>query len=171
MISIARATKNDFELLADIGQQSFLESHGESAEATDIDAYVKEKYSRTFFRNELNEPLNIYHIIYYNEKPAGYSKIILNCAQPNIPVTNINKLERLYLLKDFYDLKLGIALLRCNAELSKDSNQAGMWLFVWKDNLRAVNFYTKSGFKIIGSYEFKISGTHSNPNHQMFWEY
>ncbi len=46
-----------------------------------------------------------------------------------------------------------------------------MWLFVWKENQRAVNFYDKAGFKIIGNYEFKLSKTHSNPNYQMFLKY
>jgi diamine N-acetyltransferase len=76
-------------------------------------------------------------------------------------------MERLYLLKQFYNLKLGAALLHFNIDLSKRNNQAGMWLFTWKENMRAVNFYQKNGFVIIGSHDFKISETHSNPNHLM----
>jgi len=46
-----------------------------------------------------------------------------------------------------------------------------MWLFVWIENIRAINFYLKTGFKIIGSHNFNITTTHSNPNHQMYIEY
>ena len=98
-------------------------------------------------------------------------KIILNSPHSNIQTENVTKLERLYLLKDFYELKLGIGLLNFNVELSRKKNQAGMWLFVWKENQRAVNFYKRTGFQIIGSYDFKLTETHSNPNHQMFFKY
>jgi ribosomal protein S18 acetylase RimI-like enzyme len=171
MTTIVKAITNDFELLAGIGKQTFLESHGHSAKKPDIDAYVEEKCSNRFFQGELSDTKNIYHILYYKEQPAGYSKIILNSPHANIFQPNITKLERIYLLRDFYELKLGFELLRFNVELSKENNQSGMWLFVWKENPRAVNFYSRNGFRIIGSYDFQISATHSNPNHQMFLEY
>ena len=171
MISITRPQKDDIALLAEMGKASFIESHGHSAKPDDINKYVNEKYTGKVFEAELHDLNNIYHIINYNRRPAGYSKIILNAANYNIAVKNVTKLERLYLLKEFYGLKLGHRLLQYNIELSRQSGQAGMWLFVWKENHRALNFYLKAGFKITGSYNFKISETHSNPNHQMLLIY
>ena len=75
------------------------------------------------------------------------------------------------MLKEFYGLCLGLELLNFNIDLSKKNNEAGMWLFVWKENPRAISFYKKAGFEIIGSYDFKLTETHSNPNHQMFSKY
>jgi diamine N-acetyltransferase len=171
MTSIVKADSNDFELLACIGRQTFIESHGHSASACDIEAYVAEKYSYDFFKEELKNVNNIYYTLFLNKKPAGYSKIILNSSHANIPFHNVTKLERLYLLRDFYDLKLGVELFKHNIQLSKLNGQQGMWLFVWKDNTRAVNFYSRNGFKVIGSCNFKISEDHSNPNHQMLLKY
>jgi ribosomal protein S18 acetylase RimI-like enzyme len=81
------------------------------------------------------------------------------------------KLERLYLLKEFYDKKLGNALFQFNCDLAKQHSQKGIWLFVWTGNHRAIRFYDKAGFKIIGSHNFKISEDHSNPNHQMLKQF
>ena len=170
-IAIIRATKNDFKLLADIGKQTFIESHGESASKSDIDSYINEKYSFEEFQKELSDTENIYHIINYEDKAIGFSKIILNSATPNIENNNVTKLERIYILKEFYNLKMGLELMNFNIELSKSNNQVGMWLFVWIENVRAINFYMKNGFEIIGSHDFKISATHSNPNHQIFLKY
>jgi diamine N-acetyltransferase len=171
MISIVKAKAEDFRLLADIGKVSFRESHGKSALPADIDSYVNAKYNRDIFKQELNEPQNIYYTIYYNKQPAGYSKIILNSQHSNIQLESVTKLERLYLLKEFYNLKIGLELFDFNIELSKQNNQTGMWLFVWKENQRAISFYKKNGFEIIGSYDFKLTETHSNPNHQMLLIY
>jgi len=94
--------------------------------------------------------------------------LFFNSPHPNIALQNVTKLERLYLLKEFYGLKLGLQLFNFNVALSKQNNQAGMWLFVWKGNNRAVDFYKKANFEIVGGYDFKLTETHSNPNHQMF---
>jgi len=167
MTSIVKASEKDSALVSEIGRDTFLESHGHSASPEDVSNYVAEKYSEAVLRQELSDPKNIYYIIYHDKRPAGYSKIIFNLPYENSPVQNIAKLERIYLLKEFYDLKLGMELLQFNIELSKKNDQAGIWLYVWKENPRAVNFYIKAGFEIIGSHDFKISETHSNPNHQM----
>jgi ribosomal protein S18 acetylase RimI-like enzyme len=83
-------------------------------------------------------------------------------------VEDIAKLERIYILKEFYDLKLGYNLFEFNRSLARENNQKGIWLFVWKGNERAIKFYKKNGFEVIGNFDYKISETHSNPNYQMF---
>ena len=171
MTSIIRAQATDFQLLAEIGKKSFIESHGSSAAPEDINRYVQGKFSCEAVRDDLDDLNNIYHLIYHDDRPAGYSKIILNSTHPDIPAKNITKLERLYLLKDFYGLKLGHELIGFNMDLSRKSGQEGMWLFVWKKNDRAVQFYLKTGFAIIGSYDFKLTETHSNPNYNLFLKY
>jgi diamine N-acetyltransferase len=170
MTSILRAKVKEFHLLAEIGRTSFIESHGNSADADDINRYLHEKYNDEVIKDELADPKNIYHILYHQDQPAGYSKIIMNTPHPAIPGKNVTKLERLYLLKEFYGLKLGNQLFIRNLELCQNNNQAGIWLFVWKENHRATSFYKKKGFKIIGSYDFQLTETHSNPNHHMFLE-
>jgi ribosomal protein S18 acetylase RimI-like enzyme len=168
MISIVKATEDNAQLLSEIAKQTFLESHGNCAEPKDVAGYVNEKLSLDIFKQELAEKENIYHILYYNSVAAGYSKVILNEPYTNSEITGITKLERLYILKDFYDLKLGLQLFKFNINLAKENHQEGIWLYVWIENQRAVSFYKKCGFAVIGSYDFKISETHSNPNHRMF---
>lgn len=167
MTSIIKANENHAQLLSELAKLTFIESHGNSAGSDDIKLYVAEKYSNDVLKKELEDANNIYYILYYNNQVAGYSKIILNTPYAMSKMKNIAKLERLYLLKDFYNLNLGLELFEFNINLIKENNQMGIWLFVWKENQRAVNFYKKNGFTIIGSHDFKISENHSNPNHQM----
>ncbi len=171
MISIVRAGAADAELLAAIGTQTFIESHGHSATAEVIHEYVGEKFSLAALQDELHNPDNIYHIVYYKDQPAGYSKIIFNASHSNIALPQVTKLERLYLLKAFYHLRLGAELMQFNIDLSKEHQQKGMWLFVWTANERALRFYNKMGFIPIGNYDFKLTDAHANPNYQMLLEY
>jgi ribosomal protein S18 acetylase RimI-like enzyme len=171
MITIVRGTISDAKLLVGIGKTSFLESHGMSASKADIDAYVNLKFTEATFTYELRDNSNHFYIIYHNQTAVGYSKIMFDFPHQNIDAKNVTKMERLYLIKEFHHLKLGLELFNFNLKESKKHDQSGIWLFVWTENERAINFYTKVGFKIIGSHDFEISKNHSNPNHQMLLTY
>lgn len=171
MTQIFKANVHHAEILSEIGKTTFLESHGMSAPEVDIAIYIHSKFNKEAFETELSNAENIYHIMFLDEKPIGYSKITFNVPQKNIPFKNVTKLERIYVLQEFHHLKLGLELFNFNVELSQRKQQSGMWLYTWIENQKAINFYQKAGFEIIGSYDFKISETHSNPNHQMLLTY
>lgn len=94
----------------------------------------------------------------------------MNASHPNIAAENVTKLDRIYLLKEFFGLKLGLQLFNFNIELCKYHKQSGIWLYTWIGNTRAINFYRKAGFKIIGSHKFYVTNTYYNLNHHMFLE-
>ena len=168
MIKIIKAEVEHAALIAEIGEKTFWESHGISASKVDINAFVSKTYTKEALVKELENKNNTYHLIYYNSKLAGFSKIVLNAPNNNIKPKNVTKLDRFYLLKAFYGQKLGLKLFDFNVALSKKNKQEGIWLAVWVENQRAINFYQKAGFKIVGEYNFQISPTHSNPNHIMY---
>ena len=122
MTSIIKAGKNDFQIISEIAEVTFIESHGRSANAEDIQMYISEKYNENIFKDELSDPKNIYHIIYYGNNPAGYSKIIFDAPYAESEIKNITKLERIYLLREYYDLQLGSALFQFNIDLSKSNH-------------------------------------------------
>jgi diamine N-acetyltransferase len=154
-----------------MGGQTILESHGHSQPAEVMQRYIAEKFSEEAIREELSDPANIFYLVYYAGQLAGYSKIIYHVPIKPVPLPNITKLERLYLLREFYDKKLGQQLLQFNIDLSKQQGQAGMWLYVWKGNDRAIRFYEKAGFKLVGDGYFRLTDTHANPNWQMYLPY
>ena len=171
MFKILKATIQNAKYLAPIAKEAFLTAHGHSATKEDIDSYVAANFSEANFVEEISNPNNHYYLVYYNSKLAGYSKVTLNTINKNIASENTTYMSRLYLLKEFYGLNLGKELFDYNIEFSKKHNQLGMWLAVWIENERAIKFYTKMGFKIVGKYDFRISATHTNPNHIMYLEY
>ena len=168
MISIKRATVADASLIAGIGSISVEAAHRESCSAAVMQAFISRHYNEPAIQAELQLPTNWYHLVYFNGTAAGFSKIILNTAHENINQKPVAKLDRLYLLQEYFDRKLGLALLNFNIELAKQQAQKGIWLYTWVDNSRALNFYRKAGFTIAGSHWFEISSTHANLNHQLF---
>jgi len=168
---IIKATIKDVQLLSKISRQSFLPAHGHSASKEDVHTYTSLNFSEENFIKELENIKNQYFLIYHNNKIAGYSKIVLNSKNENISDRNVALMSRLYLLEEFYGLNLGKKLFDFNIEITKQNNQKGIWLAVWIENKRAINFYQKMGFMRVGNHDFKISETHSNPNHILYLEF
>ena len=168
MISVIKATEKDYKSIVAIGKVSVAEAHRDSCSPEDLNEFLEKNYSNEAIKKELKDANNIYHIINFNGQPVGFSKIILNASHPNIDAENVTKLDRIYLLKEFQGLKLGLELLNFNIGLVRDNNQSGIWLYTWVDNKRAINFYLKAGFIIIGSHKFYVTKTHYNLNHQLY---
>ncbi|HEX8462909.1 MAG TPA: GNAT family N-acetyltransferase [Segetibacter sp.] len=171
MVSFKSLTPADAALLAEIGRVSLLESHGHSSPQEVMHAYVNKNFSKDACSFELANLSNIFFAVYYNNQPAGYSKIIYNTLHPAISLVPVTKLERLYLLKEFYNLKLGHLMLQQAIENSKSAGDKGMWLEVWKGNERAVCFYQKQGFQTVSETHFRLTTTHANPAWVMMVEY
>lgn len=168
MVTIKIATTKDANILSQIGKVTIMQSHGHSAPEKDMNSYRDNNFNLDSIKKELSDSKNLYCIIHHNNQAVGYSKIILNSSNKNISQQNVTMLERLYILAEFHDLKLGYELLQHNIDIAKENNQNGLWLNVWIENDRAIRFYKKTGFTICGEYSFRVSETHSNPNYQMF---
>ncbi len=168
MISIIKANPNHAKIIKEIGEISVEEAHRSSCSAHVLRQYLEKNYNIEAIHDELNDEKNIYHVIHVDGEPAGFSKIILNAPHANIQQKNITKLDRIYLLNTFFNRQIGFELLKFNIDLSKKNNQYGMWLFTWVGNERAIKFYQKNGFTIIGSHNFQVTETHYNLNSQMF---
>jgi diamine N-acetyltransferase len=168
MISILKATERDCNSIVSIGKISVAESHRGSCSAENMNEFLERNYNIDVIKEELKDVNNIYYIINYHNRPIGFSKIILDAKHPNIVTGNVTKLDRIYLLKEFYGLRLGLKLLNFNIDLSRNNHQSGMWLYTWVGNKRAINFYLKAGFTIIGSHKFYVNETHYDLCHQLY---
>lgn len=171
MVQIILATKEDVGALTHLARNTFVASHGHSAAPHDIQKYMDANFTEAQLLPELLNKNCIYSLIYLDDSLAGYSKITFNTTHPQITSTQATKLDRLYLDQNFYGKDLGKKLMHHNLQLSQEKLQLGMWLYVWKENQRAVNFYQKMDFKIVGEGDFRITDNHSNPNFIMYREY
>lgn len=171
MSPFRRLTVDDAELLSKIGGITVLQSHGHSAPEEVMQAYVDTAFGLDSCRTELADKRNVFTAVYYNEQPAGYSKIIFDEPHPMVKLQPVTKLERLYLLNDFFGIGLGHRLLEQAIEASKAQGDKGMWLDVWKGNGRAIRFYAKQGFETVGESKFVLTERDSNPIWVMRKEY
>lgn len=158
MTKIRLVTSSDNELLALLGRITFRESHGNYIEnKTNLNKYLDKAFSYETTQKEINDSNNIYFIIYKNDFPVGYAKLVLNAISEFIPNQRSCRLERIYVLDEFISQKFGIELLNTTIKKAKELNFEIMWLSVYIKNTKAINFYLKNDFEKVGSISFKIS--------------
>lgn len=170
-IQISKATQKDIDGLATMATKAFYKAHKEAIPKDLMEPYLKKSFSKNELINQLSNPSFEYNLLFYKNQIAGYSKVIFNTENEFIKAQNVTKMERLYLDEVFFNLGLGKKLFDFNMKLAKENNQKGIWLFVWIKNERAIQFYKKVGFKIIGAYDFPVSGNETRPNHVMYLEF
>ncbi|MDT7833219.1 GNAT family N-acetyltransferase [Flavobacteriaceae bacterium S356] len=159
MIKIKRATKADTAILALLGRQTWSESHGHYIEdKSDVATYLHENFSVSKTALNLNNPNQLFYIIYADELPVGYAKLVVHASNEHITSENSCQLERIFILNDFIPLKIGQQLLTFVEEQAKKLPVDTLWLTVYIKNKRAIRFYERNEFKNVGALEFFVNG-------------
>ena len=160
MIKIKKANTSDTNLLALLGRITFRESHGHFIkDKNDLSNYLNKSYSVSKLKKDLNDPKNLFHIIYVNNLPVGYTKLVINAEHEGITSPNICRLERIYILNDFIPLKIGQQFLSFIEKKAKKLQLDTMWLTVYIENFRAIRFYERNEFKAVGALNFPVNKT------------
>ena len=60
--------------------------------------------------------------------------------------TNSLEIERIYVIKEFHGKNIGQLLCDKAIEVATQKGAEYVWLGVWEENPRAINFYKKNGF-------------------------
>lgn len=159
MIKIKIATKANTEVLALLGRLTWAESHGHYIEdKNDVLKYLNENFSVFKTKQNISNPNQFFYIIYVDDLPVGYSKLVVNASNKNITSQNSCQLERIFILNDFIPLKIGQQLLTFVEEHAKKMQLDIMWLSVYIKNNRAIRFYEKNEFKNVGELNFIVNG-------------
>ncbi|WP_106792400.1 GNAT family N-acetyltransferase [Aquimarina sp. Aq78] len=159
MIKIKIATKADTDVLALLGRLTWAESHGHYIEdKSDVLKYLNENFSVFKTKQNINNPKQLFYIIYADDLPVGYAKLVVNASNENITSQNSCQLERIFILNDFIPLKIGQQLLNFVEEQAKKLQLDTMWLTVYIKNNRAIRFYERNEFKNVGELNFIVNG-------------
>ena len=156
MITIKEVGPAHFEMLAALGRKAFYEAFSEHNDPADMQAYLDLAFNPETIKKQLEDPAVIYMVAYWKDLPVGYAKLKKSEAPEALVGKSSIQLERIYALQEFVGKKVGKALMEACIRMSQADNYEAMWLGVWQQNERAISFYKKWGFTIIGTKQFII---------------
>ena len=155
-ISIQPVQLNELSVLAQIGEKTFRQTFASSNDPNDLEAYLIEAFAHKQLLLELEKPEASFCFVKVEGKVVGYLKTNRGTAQTERVEGKTLEIERIYIDADVQGLGLGKALFDHALEEAKAIGADAVWLGVWEDNPKAIEFYARQGFKAFGEHEFTI---------------
>lgn len=156
-VLIRKATSQDAATIAFLGKTTFGETFGHLfRDPNDLLDYYERTFSDKKIEQSLRKEHNLYWMAFVNELPVGYAKLKLHSPSQFLDQTNVCQLQKIYVLKDYLSLRIGLQLQQELIDEARASGSSYIWLSVLKENERAIQFYIKNGFDKIGDHDFSI---------------
>ncbi len=156
IIEIRQVNLADLTQLRSISMQTFIESFAHLNTADNMQKYLEDNLSIEKLTSELNDSNSEFYFALLNNKVIGYLKVNHAQAQTELHDKNSIEIERIYVLKEFQDRKIGQVLFDKAMSIAHEKNAEFVWLGVWEKNIRAINFYKKNGFIEFDKHIFKL---------------
>lgn len=155
-MQIRKLNISDLENLQKISIQTFRETFEDVNTEENMKKYLTEKLSLSQLKYELENPNSEFFFAENENKILGYLKLNFKNAQTEKVDENHLEIERIYVLKEFFHLKIGQILFDKALEIGRKKKLEFVWLGVWKENHRAIRFYEKNRFKVFGKHDFLL---------------
>lgn len=161
VIRLARSV--DASVISLLGTVTFEETFGHLfRDKKDLEDYLVHTFSVSKIEGSLKKAENVYWLAEVDSRPVGYAKLKLNSASEFLGEEATCQLQKIYVLRDFLSMKIGLGLQEELLAKARELNYKKIWLSVLKENTRAIRFYEKNGFKFLGDHNFVIGKEHFN---------
>lgn len=159
-VVIRKAQKKDSDTIVDLGKKTFVETYSEIGFDETLEQHVGEKFAPQRIQEELANPMASFYLAYVNDVPVAFTKLRSDRKPRGIENKKTLEIERIYVLREFQGLKVGWEMMEHCKQLAKQQQYDVIWLQVWQQNHRAIQFYQKAGFVVFETAVFNYSAGH-----------
>jgi diamine N-acetyltransferase len=158
-MNIRPAILADAPALAAFGDKTFFDTFGHLYPHGDADFFSRQRFSLERTQADIGEEGRYIQLAFDGEELVGF----LDCGPLGLPVEAPAPLSlelyRLYVDQAAKGTGLAHDLMRMAIDWTYAGGATSLYLGVYHDNSRALAFYRKYGFEIIGAYQFKVGNT------------
>lgn len=156
---IRTATAADAAALATLAERLFVETFGAANEPENMRAYLPTAFSAELQAAELADPDRTARLAVAVEGDLiGYALLRRGRRADGVVGEGPVELQRIYVDKRWHGRGVASALMTCCIEQARAWGGDVLWLGVWQKNPRAISFYQRSAFSIVGEQPFMLGG-------------
>lgn len=157
IITIRTATIEDAPLLAKMGREAFSAAFGDQNTSENMAAYLSGAFSNQIQAAEIIEEGSVFLVAETEAKEAaGYARLYGGVPPTCITGTKAVELVRFYMMPRWIGKGIAGQLMQACLNTAWGGGYDVVWLGVWQQNPRAIRFYQKWGFNIVGSHPFLL---------------
>ncbi|MEM9905465.1 MAG: GNAT family N-acetyltransferase [Cyanobacteria bacterium P01_D01_bin.44] len=156
MITIRRAHLDDSEILANLAERTFRETFTTENNLTDMEHHCAKNFGTEVQQQEILDPNCATLLAEVEDQLVAFAQVRLHSPKDCVSADHPSELHRLYVEKEWHGK--GVAHKIMSKLLSTAANAGAdyIWLGVWEYNPRAIAFYGKYGFKVVGEHIFQF---------------
>jgi GNAT superfamily N-acetyltransferase len=164
--TVRRATGADAARLAELAARTFADTYASYNDPADMAAHIGAKYGEARQAAELAHPAATYIVAEAGDQLIGYAYLVADQAPGGVPLDAPVEVVRFYIAREWHGTGAAQQLMAaCVAEARRRGGRT-LCLAVWERNPRAIAFYRKAGFAIVGSTAFQL-GSQRQADHVM----
>jgi GNAT superfamily N-acetyltransferase len=154
---IRRATVGDTLRLARLATDLFSQTFGPHNRPEDLATYLGEAFGESQQRNELAAEAMVTWLAEDEAGDAiGYVQLRLGARAASVTAERPAELARIYADRHWHGEGVGGTLLDTCIAAAASWGADVLWLGVWERNPRAIAFYEKHGFRVVGEQSFDL---------------
>lgn len=151
---LRRLDARDSDALRTIAEETFLDTFAAQNEPENIAAYVAAAFNTGQVASELANEFSEFFFIEAGSDVAGYLKLNTGAAQTEQALPNALEIERIYVRRSHQGTGAGKALMHHAIARAIAAKVDWLWLGVWDQNQKAIDFYRASGFTAFAQHDF-----------------
>lgn len=158
--AIRPAAGADVAVLADLAGRTFVLACPPSVTPEAVEAFVAAHLTEAAFEQYLSDPDRTVLVAERDGRLIGYAMLIAGSPPGEIAVwlshSPTQELSKIYLDPGAHGGGAGAGLMEASLRAAAEAGAAGVWLGTNQENVRALRFYEKSGFAIVGTRRFRV---------------
>ena len=156
LTNIRQAEERDAAALAELAERTFRNTFAPMNSAEDMELHCRKHYGRSIQSAEIRDPGRTTLLCHAGERLAGYGQLRWASAPSCVHAKKPAEIQRLYVDAPWHGTGAAQALMAALLDAAIAGGADVAWLGVWERNPRAIAFYEKCGFAIVGDHVFVV---------------
>mgnify|MGYP004496663255 CR=1 FL=1 len=153
-LTIRRATAADAGPLSALALRSFMEAFAAQNDPDDVAAYTSRVYGPAQQAAEIAHPDVVTLIGEVEGRMAAYAQVRWIAPGPGVTGPEPVELMRFYVDQPWHGRGVAHRMMDAALAAAREMGARTIWLAVWEHNPRAMAFYTRRGFRVVGAQDF-----------------
>lgn len=155
-VALHRAVSSDAPSLALLAERTFRDTFGARNSPENMDLHCAKHFSSDIQAREIDDRGLVTTLAVGDGQFVGFTQVALAQAHPTVAAVHPAELNRFYVAADWHGKGVAQALMKGALANACTAGADCLWLGVWEHNPKAMAFYRKFGFEIVGAHVFML---------------
>lgn len=156
MGNIRQAEERDAAALAELADRTFRDTFARMNRAEDIELHCRNSYGESIQTAEIRDPTRTTLLCHVGDSLIAYGQLRWGSAPSCVVARRPAEIQRLYVDAPWHGKGAAHAVMASLLDSAVAGSADVIWLGVWEKNPRAIAFYAKSGFAVVGEHVFVV---------------